>query len=288
MKNKTLVLLSAVLAVIVVLFHLSAKKQPSDDENSVFNSMNQPRKWQGRPAPDFTAEFLNGEKFTLSEQAGKKAIILNFFATWCGPCKEETPEFVRYFERRKEEPFVMIGIDADEAESTVRDFVRDYGVTYPIAIDRGGKLQRLFSVRAFPTTVFIGVDGLVHIYEVGEIRNADIAFNGLLTASVGMIKSGTGITKEAFLALRAQKGNEAQAVPGQVAPEKNESDEPPLTGRGRMIAERMHCPCGCDHTITECTCKTAKDIRERLRTRDFTNESDEEVIKSLNREFCMK
>jgi cytochrome c-type biogenesis protein CcmH/NrfF len=81
---------------------------------------------------------------------------------------------------------------------------------------------------------------------------------------------------------------EAQAAAGQAAPEKNESDEPALTGRSKVIAEKMHCPCGCAHTLTECTCNTAREIRKQLRTRDFTNQSDEEVIKSLNREFCMK
>lgn len=288
MKNKTLVLLSSVLAVILVLFHLSAKKQLSDAENSISNSMSRPRTWQGKPAPDFSVDFLNGEKFTLSEQVGKKVIILNFFATWCGPCKEETPEFVKYFEKHKEEPFLMIGIDSDEPEGTLRDFVRDYAMTYPVAGDRGGKLQRLFSVRAFPTTIFIGADGVVHIYEVGQIRNADVAFDNLLNANIGMIKAGTGITREAFLALRAQKGNEAQAAAGQAAQEENVPDEPALTGRAKTIAEKMNCPCGCAHTLTECTCKTAKDIRGQLRTRDFSNQSDEEVIKSLNREFCMK
>lgn len=77
MKNKTLVLLSTFLAVIVLLFHLSAKKQPSDDGNTAFNSMDQPRKWQGKPAPDFSADFLNGERFALSEHIGGKVIILN-------------------------------------------------------------------------------------------------------------------------------------------------------------------------------------------------------------------
>jgi peroxiredoxin len=289
LNNRTLVLLSTVLAASVILFHFSVKKQPSGDEaKNLFESMSRPLKWQGRPAPDFTLDSLNGEKFTLSDQVGRKVIVLNFFATWCGPCKEETPEFVKYFEQHKNGPFLLIGIDADEPESAVRDFIRDFGVTYPVAIDRGGKLSRAFSVRALPTTVFIGADGVVQVYEVGEIRNADVAFDAPFSKSIETIKAGTGITKEAFLARKAQAGNEAQAATEQAAPEKGESDEPALTGRAKTIAGKMSCPCGCTHTLVECTCKTAKDIKDALRKRDWSSMSDEEAIKTLNREFCMK
>lgn len=289
MNNKTLISLSVIFAALVVLFQLSAKKQPSDDETNMFEAVSRPLQWQGKRAPDFAVDFLNGEKFTLSEEVGKKVIILNFFATWCGPCKEEMPEFVRYFDKHKDEPFLMIGIDADEPESPVRDFVRDNGVTYPVSIDRHGKLQRAFSIRAFPTTVFIGTDGVVQIYEVGQIRNADIAFDPLLAAGLAAARAGTGITKEAFLAKQEQKGSEgAQAAEEQSPREKNEDEGPQLAGRVRTIAEKMNCPCGCTHTLMECTCKTAKDIKEQLVKRDWSAMSDEEVIKTLNREFCMK
>ena len=205
MNNKTLIVLSTVLAVMVVLFHLSVKKQPSDDEASMFDSMSNQFKWQDRPAPDFTAEFLNGEKFTLSDQVGKKVVILNFFATSCGPCMEEMPELVHYFEKHKDDPFLMIGIDADEPEGAVRDFVSAYGVAYPVSVDRGGEMQRAFSVRSLPTTVLIGADGLVQTYEVGQIRNADIAFDLMLNTGIAAVQTGTGITKEAFLALSSSQ-----------------------------------------------------------------------------------
>jgi thiol-disulfide isomerase/thioredoxin len=286
LNNKTLITLSTVFAVLVLLFHLSAKKQPSDDETNMFEAVSRPLQWQGRRAPDFAVDLLNGQKFTLSEEVGKKVIVLNFFATWCGPCKEEMLELVRYFEKHKGEPFLMIGIDADETESAVRDFAHENGVTYPVSIDRG-KLQRAFSVRAFPTTVFIGADGVVKIYEIGQIRNADVAFDPLLATGLEAVRAGTGITKEAFLAKQEQKGSEAQAAE-EGSPEEKKAEGPQLAGRAGAIAEKMNCPCGCAHTVMECTCKTAKDIKEQLAKRDWSAMSDEEVMKTLNREFCMK
>ena len=284
MKNNTLVLLSVVLAGTVLTFHAYAKKQPSGDEKNMFEAMSRPMQWVGKTAPNLSAEFLDGEKFTLADDIGKKVIVLNFFATWCGPCKEELPEFVRYFEKRRGGPFLMIGIDADEPETTVRDFVREQGMTYPVAIDRGGRLQKLFSVRAFPTTVLIGADGIVHVYEVGEIRNADVAFDAYFTTGAQSIASGTAVTREAYLATLSTAGTGTTA--GEQAP--SDPEEPPLTGRAKTIADKMNCPCGCTHTLQECTCKTAKDIKEQLRKRDFTAQSDAEVIQSLNREYCMK
>lgn len=286
MKNKTLVLISLLLAVVVITFHAYVKKQPSGDEKGMFEAMSRPMQWMGKPAPNFSVEFLEGERFTLADHVGKKVIVINFFATWCGPCKEEMPEFVRYVEKRRSEPFLMIGIDADEPKAAVMDFMQEQGVNYPVAIDRGGKLQKLFSVRAFPTTVLIGTDGIVHVYEVGGIRNADVAFDAQFNTGVQSIATGTVITKEAFLAKLVTEGT--GTISGEEDSQEKAEEEQPLTGRAKAIADKMHCPCGCTHRLQECTCKTGKDIRAQLRKRDFAELSDEEVIKSLNREYCMK
>ncbi len=196
MNTRGIAIVSLLLAVAVILFHQTAKKEPSGEEANLTASMNQPTVWKGTRAPELTAELLSKETFSLSSQVGKKVVILNFFATWCGPCKEEMPELIRFAEKHKNDPLLFIGIDASEPESTVQDFVRDQGVTYPVAIDRNGNLQKAFGVRSFPTTVVIGPDGTVQLYEIGSISNADVAFDALLAPAFAAINAGTDKTGE--------------------------------------------------------------------------------------------
>lgn len=287
MRARNLGLVALLLFCIAFLFHFSAKKQPTGEEAGMFDALRQPAVWQGRPAPDITLDLLGGEKFVLSDHVGKKAIILNFFATWCDPCKEEMPELVRFAEKHKDEPFLLIGVDADEREDVVRDFQKTYRVTYPIAVDKGGA-QRAYAVRSYPTTVFIGADGLIHLYEIGPIANADVALEGLCQKALAEIRTGKGITKEAFLRLKASGAGIASAatMTGEEKKREPEDDVPP--GRALVIADKMSCPCGCTHTLMACTCDTSKKIKSKLKATDWSGKTDEEVIKSINNEFCMK
>jgi len=288
LRTRTIGVIALLLFFATLLFHVSAKRQPTEEETKGLDFLRQPRAWQGRPAPELTLDLLNGEKFLLSDHVGKQAIVLNFFATWCGPCKEEMPEFVRFAGKHQNEPFLMIGIDSNESEDAVRDFMKYYGVSYAVAIDKGAA-QKTFGVRAFPTTVFIGADGIVQLYEVGPIQNADIAFEAPYKAALTSIQTGTGITKEAFLKLQQATTITEVASAATVTEEKKrdiEDDVPP--GRAREIANKMNCPCGCTHTLMECTCKTGKDIKAKLKTMDFAGKTDAEVRTQLNKEFCMK
>ena len=284
MNTRGIIIASLLLAFAVLLFHQTAKKEPSGEDAGLISSMNQPNVWKGRRAPDITTELLSKETFSLSEQVGRKVIILNFFATWCGPCKAEMPELIRFAEKHKDDPLLFIGIDASEPESTVQDFVREQGIPFPIALDQKGTLQRAFMVRSYPTTVLIGADGTVQLYEIGSISNADVAFDPLLAPAFAAIKAGTGITREAFLDKASPAVGKEPAAPS----EEKKQEEPALEGRAKSIADRMNCPCGCTHTLVECTCKTAKDIKTALRTRDWTGKTDAEVMTTLNREYCMQ
>lgn len=279
MSNRTTLLLIALLGVLVLAFHATVKKHPDGKEvEEMSDFMKRPAKWQGKYAPEFEAELLNGGKFKLSEQIGKKVIVLNFFATWCDPCNAEMPELVGYFDRHSLDPFVMIGVNADEKSDKVQEFVSRHKVRFPTIIDRGGRLQKLFGVRSYPTTVFIGTDGIIHIYQIGPVMNADVAFDSFFRQGQEILKSGKGIAPEAWL----------KQVNAPEKEDKEEKKEPKLTGRAQVIVEKMGCPCGCDHKVAECGCKTAKGIKESLAKRDLSGKTDIQVIKELNKEFCLK
>jgi len=282
MSNKKIFILTSIFFVIVIFFHFYSKKQPSGEESgNVFDFFNRPYEWQGRYAPDFEIELINGEKFRLSENIGKKIVILNFFATWCGPCKEEMPELTAFYEKHKEEPFILIGINADESPDKVKEFLQGFRITFPLGIDKGDKIQRAYTVRNFPTTVLVGADGRVHIYEIGKIMNADIAFDAIYKVNMDSIVAEKGIGKEAYVKNLDQQKD---LKPGK----EEEDDGNKLEGRARSIAEKMNCPCGCSDLVIDCNCKTAKDIKNKLKTKNLLGRTDEEIIKNLNNEFCVR
>jgi len=284
LSNRKLFSFSLVFFLVLVAFHLYSKKQPEGKEaENMFQAFKRPLQWQGKYPSDFEIQLTNGEKFILSENIGKKVIVLNFFATWCEPCRSEIPELNSFFEKHRDDPFVMIGINDGESRQKVETFVGDYQVKFSVAIDKDNALQKLFTVRSFPTTVYIGTDGRVQIYEIGPIMNADIAFDALFKKDVAAASSGQGIRKEAYLeAIKNQKNL------SQEESKDEEKDEVRLAGRAKTIAEEMYCPCGCSDILKDCSFKTAKDIKEKLSTQNLAGKSDEEIIKELDKEFCVK
>lgn len=281
MSNKKIVFYILVLSVVVLIFHFYSKRQPAADETErLLDSFRKPSQWQGRYAPDFEIEFVDGSKFKLSDHIGKKVIILNFFATWCGPCKEEMPELTGFYEKHKGEPFLLMGINANEGYDKVREFAKELGITFPVGIDKNDKIQKMYTVRSYPTTILIGADGRVQTYEVGQITNADISFDAFYGLSMEMMKSGKGVERDTYL-----KNLTLQAS---LKAEKEDKDEFKLEGRAKTIAEKMNCPCGCSDLVGDCNCKTAKDIKSRLKTEALSKKTDEEIIRDLNKEFCVR
>jgi hypothetical protein len=169
----------------------------------------------------------------------------------------------------------------------VEEFVKRHKVTFPVAIDREKTLKKLFGVRGLPTTVFIGADGIIHIYQVGQIQNSDVAFEQAFRASVDLISSKKGVTREVYLKLLQAQTAGAANEPAAME-EKDGDKKPLLTGRAAEIGGKMTCPCGCDHKINDCGCSTGKKIRERLKKMDLNGKSDTTVIQELNKEFCEK
>jgi len=276
--SKYRLIILCILGALLLAFHVAAKPKPEGKEiDQLAEQIKQPAKWQGKVAPDFELELMNGEKFRLSEQIGKKAIIINFFATWCEPCKQEMPELVAYHARHASESLLMIGINDDEKRDLVEGFITQHHVAYPVGIDKKNQLKKLFGVRGLPTTVFIGADGIIHVYQIGPVLNSDVAFEELYRSSRDIVAQQKGVTKDVYLKLLQAQTETA----GTDMKEKEESDDknPLLAGRPREIGEKMTCPCGCS---------TGKKIRERLQKMNMNNKNDADIMKELNKEFCEK
>lgn len=121
---------------------------------------------EGALAPDFTLETLDGQRIRLSDLRGQ-VVVLNFWATWCGPCREEMPLFERATAEFAGQGLVLIAINVQERPGTVRPFVDRLGLTYPIGLDENGAIGRRYRVRSFPTTYFVGRDGTIEGRRVG-------------------------------------------------------------------------------------------------------------------------
>ena len=122
---------------------------------------------EGVAAPDFTGELMDGTSITLSELQGKP-VIINFWATWCGPCVKEMPAF----ERLKDDFGDKIGIIAvncgDDA-GTVKDFVEENGYTFPVVLDEGYSISMLYPTNSIPYTVVLDADGKVTHISTGAL-----------------------------------------------------------------------------------------------------------------------
>ncbi|HEU5323256.1 MAG TPA: TlpA disulfide reductase family protein, partial [Methylomirabilota bacterium] len=99
----------------------------------------------GRAAPDFLLQTLDGGELRLSDLQGKP-VLVNFWASWCAPCREEMPEIVRAYEAGKAEGLVVVAVDLQENDGEVRDFARDFGMTFPVVIDRSGQVASAWRI----------------------------------------------------------------------------------------------------------------------------------------------
>ena len=126
------------------------------------------------PAPDFTLESLDGKNMSLSDLRGK-AVLLNFWATWCGPCKIETPWLVELQNQYGPQGLQIIGVEAgDDGKDDIAKFVKDMGINYPILIGKEAVGDAYGGIPALPETFFIGRDGKIVDKSMGLHGRAEI------------------------------------------------------------------------------------------------------------------
>jgi peroxiredoxin len=122
---------------------------------------------EGPRAMDFALKDLNGKTHTLSSYKGK-FVFLNFWATWCPPCRKEMPSMQKVFEKSDKKKFVMLAVNAKEDKRAVLAFAKKNGYTFPILLDTDYKVSGQYQVQAIPLTLLIDKNGRI----VGRICGA--------------------------------------------------------------------------------------------------------------------
>lgn len=127
----------------------------------------------GEPAPDFTLPTLDGETIKLSDFRGK-GVFINFWGSWCTPCKREMPHMETQYYRFKDEGVEILAVNIKEPIVTVSSFVKRNGLTFPILLDRDGTVTKRYGIVPIPTSFFIDKEGIVVEKIEGEMSEEKI------------------------------------------------------------------------------------------------------------------
>ena len=109
-------------------------------------------------APDFSLTTFDGQTVRLSDLRGK-VVMINFWASWCGPCRDEAPELQRTWERYKDRGVVFLGIAYTDTERNAQAFLKEYGTTYPNGLDLGTRISAQYHIQGVPETFIVDRDG---------------------------------------------------------------------------------------------------------------------------------
>ena len=151
MKRMKIALLAAVLACMPGLFAASS-----------FASSG----LAGQEAPDFALKSASGSNLRLSEYRGK-VVMINFWATWCGPCRQEMPLLDDLFARYERVGFSLLGVNIDDDSSRAMEMAKELGVSFPVLFDERKEVSKLYQVEAMPVTVLVDREGKVRHVHLG-------------------------------------------------------------------------------------------------------------------------
>ncbi len=127
----------------------------------------------GNLAPDFTLQTDGGETVSLSDLRGQ-VVLLNFWGTWCGPCRREMPEFQRIYEERADEGFTILAVAIRDNVDNVVEFRREFGLSFTLALDSDNAVADLYGIQTAPSTLIISPDGVVVAKHFGMLVESQI------------------------------------------------------------------------------------------------------------------
>lgn len=126
--------------------------------NSVFAK--QDRVKEGSIAPNFVLQSVDGDRIELKDLKGK-GVFLNFWGTWCGPCKQEFPYMANQYEVFKDRGVEIVAVNVAESKIAVKNFMESYGVNFPVAMDKDRQVTEAYDIGQLPTTLLLNPEGKV-------------------------------------------------------------------------------------------------------------------------------
>ena len=126
-------------------------------------------------APDFTLHAMGGPNLRLKVQRGR-VVMVNFWATWCAPCRQEMPHLNRLYEKYRGAGFVLLGVNVDDDTSKAADVVAKLGVTFPVLLDTEKSVSKLYDVSTMPSTMIIDRDGKVRYVHRGYLAGYEESY----------------------------------------------------------------------------------------------------------------
>ena len=125
------------------------------------------------PAPQFTLALFSGQDFALEKHLGQP-VIINFWASWCVPCREEAPALESTWQAYKDKGVEFVGVDIQNTEEDARAFIKEFRITYPNGPDVGGKITINYGVVGIPVTFFVDRDGIIARRFVGALSEQQL------------------------------------------------------------------------------------------------------------------
>jgi peroxiredoxin len=179
MGNRSEQRIGAVLILIVILF-TAAEAIPAE-VTDLLQKLNVTAYRRGLTPPDFIGRAADGGTVSLVSLR-RKVVLLNFWATWCLECRPEMPMFERLHREFSAQGLAVVGINAREGTSTIREYAKELGLTFPLILDPSGKINSTYGVIGLPTTFLIGRDGRPVALAVGPREWSGKPARGLIEA----------------------------------------------------------------------------------------------------------